>query len=301
MSAWLAASVAFKLCIYLAVAAAIGGCFTVILAGACRPRPSEWSMPGFRGTLALCVVGLLASSTYFFVRVGDFSGSGLAGMFDPLVARINWESPVGEALRFRLLGFTLLIAVMATYRLLPLGWMTWQYWLAAFVYLAAAFMLAVTFSFTGHSVELGIAGTVAITVHVMAALWWAGALYPLWRATDSLEPIALQNLLHQFGVIAAGSLFLMVLAGGVLLYLLLIAPVESVSPVYAVTITAKLLLVAGLFLIAALHKWRAVPRLLAPAGRVSFRRSLFLEVVLMFAVLVLTATFSTVLGPYHSA
>ncbi len=298
MSVWVIASIAFKLCVYLAVALAIGGVSCLVLTAAGISRDDVARVPGYRGTVAGCLVGLLASSAYFFVRVGDFAGSGIAGIFDPPLVLILWESPVGHALQYRLFGFTLLIGLLLTYPLMPSDWRVWQWCVLTVLYLAAIASLAVTFSLTGHSAELGPLASVAVTLHVLIALWWAGALYPLCRATSTLDKCTLQKVLHRFGIIAGGLLLLMVLAGGTLFYILLFIPDEAVSPGYAVAITVKLALVALLFSIAASHKWRTVPRLLLEGGLVSFRRSLRWEMAAMLAVLAVTAMFSTVIGPF---
>lgn len=298
MSTWVIASIALKLCVYLAVALAIGGVSCMALTGAEVSRDDAAVVPGYRGAVAGCLFGVLASTAYFFVRVGDFAGSGAAGIFDPVFVQILWESPVGNALQYRLFGFSLLIGMLFTCPLVPSIWRVWHWCLLSVLYLIATASLAVTFSLTGHSAELGAVASVAVIVHVLIALWWAGALYPLWRATFALDKSALQRVLHRFGIIAGVLLLLMVLGGGTLLYVLLFIPTESVSAGYAAAIIGKLALVALLFCIAAVHKWRSVPRLLLEGGLVNFRRSLCWEMAVMLTVLAVTAILSTVIGPF---
>jgi putative copper resistance protein D len=158
-------------------------------------------------------------------------------------------------------------------------------------------ILASTFSFVGHSTELGVEGSIAVTMHVAVALWWAGSLYPLWRATQSLQPESLQMALYRFGHIASGLLVGMILGGAVLLYLLVIAPDGEVSTVYATAVFVKLTIVTILFGIAAMHKWRSVPHLLQQGRIAAFQRSLGLEITLMLLVLALTSVLSSAIGP----
>lgn len=300
MSGWVVASVAVKLCIYLAVAAGIGGGFALGLIASRGQLPRGARIPGAIGTVAVCALGIAASTAYFFLRVGDFAETGLAGMFDPLFVQILWESPVGTALQERLLGFALLLLALAAF--LGLAGRPGSRALAAIalLYVCAAAIIARTFNFTGHSTDLGLPGSLAITAHVLAALWWAGALYPLWRATSRLDLTPLQLVLHRFGVLAGGLVSVVLIAGVVLLLLLLRSRAGDISLYYAVIFVAKLALVVGLLLIAALHKWRSVPRLPLPGGLAAFRRSLRVEIVVVFAILVATAVLSTALGPFHN-
>lgn len=301
MIPWVVASVALKLSVCLATAAATGGIFTVaLIAGEARRSGTGGHLPGHHGTLLLCVAGLFLSGGYFFVRVGDFAGGGIAGMLDPALTQILWESPVGSGLRYRLAGFTLAIALLVAVSRGRLPETLWPRCALIACYAVTVGLLALAFSVGGHSAEHGLTGRSAITIHVLMALWWAGSLYPLWRATGSLDPVDLQRVLHRFGAVASGLLLLLVLAGGALLYVLVFAPAARVSCAYATAIISKLALVGLLFCIAALHRWRSVPRVLTEGGRYGFRRSLALEFGLMLAVLSLTAFLTTAIGPYAS-
>ncbi len=297
MTPWLLAGIALKLSVYLATAAAIGGSFALFLVAGAGKHVANEAVPGRRGIFSLCILGMFVSGAYFFVRVGEFAGMGWAGAFDPPLMQILWESPVGNVLQHQLAGFTLTTIVLAA---CPRGRLPdgrWQRPVLGLCYMAALTLLALAFSLQGHSTEHGLIGGAAVTVHVLMALWWAGALYPLWRASDSLDNTALQRVLHRFGLVATGPLLLMVLAGGALLYTLMFAPSGVIESAYAAAVIAKLSLVALLFAIAALHKWRTVPLLMEAGGRARFRRSLSLELILMFAVLALTAVFTTAVGP----
>jgi len=301
MTGWVVASVALKLCVYLAAAAGIGGGSALALLavrGGLTPRSR---LPGAKGIFSVCLLGIPACAAFFFTRVGEFAEAGPAGMFDPVFVRILWESPVGAALQGRILGFTLLLSAL----MLLLVRREFRKDSALTGTLLLLFFAAVitsrTFHFTGHSAELGLPGNLAITAHVLATLCWAGALYPLWRATGRLDIKPLQEVLHRFGVLAAGLVSIVLIAGIVLLLLMFLSRTGDISLYYALVFASKLALVVALLLIAALHKWRAVPRLPLPGGLAAFRRSLGLEIAVAFAILVATAVLSTALGPFHGA
>ncbi len=298
MTPWLVASVVLKFCIYLGVAAGIGG--SIVAALAIR-RQGEWPgtlPPGYVGVIAACGTGVAVSLAYFFVRVGAFSASGFSGMFDPPIVEMLWQSPVGEALRLRVVGFLALAAVIIAYPIISVSPGFASTCFLAIAYIGGAVALTYSFGATGHTTDLETYGRVALSVHLGGAMWWAGGLYPLWCAARSLEPIAMQRYMHRFGRVAGALLAAMLAGGGLLLYLLLLAPEDKVSPAYAISMGLKLSFVIALLFIAARHKWRSVPRLLESGGVARFQRSLRIEVMLVMALLVLTAVFSTAFGPY---
>ena len=54
------------------------------------------------------VLGFIAVILHFFIQVGDFSETGLSGMFDTDMVSFLWHSPVGDSVLWRLLAFTVL-------------------------------------------------------------------------------------------------------------------------------------------------------------------------------------------------
>ncbi len=301
MTGWAVAGVIAKFCLYLAGAAGIGGIFTLLLIRTCQGSTPGEAAPGTRGVLAGCCLGLVTAVVYFLVRVGEFAASGLSGMTDPVFIEILWQSPEGSALVGKAAGFVALILALALSFRAAIQPGSRRLYAAIVLYIGGAAAIAYTFSFTGHSANLGSLGSAAIALHVLAALWWAGALYPLWKATGRLAAGPLQVVLHRFGQIAAGVVLMVVVAGGTLLYLLIGSRIGEVTLGYALGLGAKLSLVVLLFLLAAYHKWVAVPRLSRPGGTARFQRSLIAEVATALAILAATAILSTALGPFHGA
>jgi putative copper resistance protein D len=92
---------------------------------------------------------------------------------------------------------------------------------------------------------------------------------------------------------------LLVAAGAALLSQLL----DSVSGLWnsdhGRMLSVKILLVSGLLGCAALNKWHLVPQLLkhAPRAAAKLRRSIAVEILLATAILVITAAFTSLLGP----
>lgn len=301
MTAWVAASVALKVLIYLAAAAGIGGGFSLLLIANRGQLHDRERLPGARGVKTACALGVPAAIGYFLVRVGDFAAEGIAGMVDPLYVQLLWESPVGSTLQVRLIGIALLLVALAGPP--PQRGRPGATRLAcrALCYAVGALMTAASFNLTGHSAELGTAGSLLVTAHVAAALCWAGALYPLWFATSSLDVGRLQQVLHRFGVLAAGLVAVVLLAGSMLLFVILSSQAADMAGYYIAAMAFKMALVITLLLIAAHHKWRSVPRLERPGGLDAFRRSLRLECAVVLVIVMATAVLSTVLGPFHSA
>lgn len=300
MSAWAAAAVGAKLAVYLCTGAGVGGNFALALMAWSNTASPARRLPGARGGIAFCALGLLVSTCYFLIRVGEFAEAGLAGMVDPLYLQILWDSPVGSALQGRLAGFLLLLASMIALAVPARRTVARLRSVMLLTALCGALLTVLTFNMSGHSASLGWLARLAITAHVLAALAWAGSLYALLQATRTLRAAALQDLLRHYGVLAGVLVAVALIAGGILLVLLYRSSSADVSLTYIAVLSAKLVLVAGLLLIAAHHKWRAVPRLTRPGGVAAFRQTLWLEIGLVAGILALTAILSTAMGPFHA-
>lgn len=298
---WAVGTVVFKACLYLCTAAGIGAFLVHWLMRVTESTPTLRWLPGAGGAITISTFGLFVSVCYFFIRVGEYAESGLSGMLDPVFGQILWDSPVGRALQVRLAAFSLLpIGLVALSMLVPRRHpLLWS--IALLLGLSGSVIAAASFSLTGHSANHGLLANVAITLHALTALAWAGSLYPLMCATGRLTPPVLQRVLRRYSMLAGWFVALLFTAGIGLLVMFYQSSAGEVSCAYIGVLAVKLLLVAGLLLVAAHHKWRAVHRITHPDGIVSFRRSLGLEIVLASLILCVTAVLSTLLGPVHAS
>lgn len=291
-NSWALALVLGKWLLYLSQAAAVGGIGTALWIGwrdAAAGRQSAHRATS--GPLVVaCLLGLALSAGYFLLQVGAFADAGLAGLLDRDMIVLLWQTPVGTATAARTAGIAVLLLALITGRV-------HQRLVATGCYLVGLAATGLSFSLVGHSVEAGTGTRVLASLHGVAALWWAGSLYPLWQACRHQPPLQLHAIMHGFGQQASAVVLVLVVAG-VLLILNLVGSVSALLTTgYGLSLCFKLVMVTALLLLAARHKWRLVPILASQASVATLRRSIALEALIAAAILLTTALLSTVLGP----
>jgi copper transport protein len=143
-----------------------------------------------------------------------------------------------------------------------------------------------SFPLTGHaaSTRLGVLGPVALSVHVLAAGFWAGSLFALFAGPSAVSLRRFSRL----GIVAVASL---VLGGVTFAVMQLHSLAEVTGSEYGRLIVGKATLLAGLLVLASLNRYRFLPKLEhgdAAASR-RLRASIAGEIVLMACVMTLTA------------
>ncbi|MGQ0571380.1 MAG: copper resistance CopC/CopD family protein [Armatimonadota bacterium] len=152
---------------------------------------------------------------------------------------------------------------------------------------------------TSHGLSVGLGGVLIGLVHLIAASIWVGGLaffgaiyLPVVRtvAPDAARPAALR--FSRLALIAVGAL---ILTGFAQSWLYVGAPSALPQSAYGRTLLGKLILLAPLLLIAAVNRWRVLPRLTASrgAGRtltalVRLETALGLTVALLAAAVAIT-------------
>jgi putative copper resistance protein D len=162
-------------------------------------------------------------------------------------------------------------------------------------------LAAVSFAMTGHVHALPehILPTVLLMLHLLCAAFWLGALVPLYQIAGDGDLARCGALAARFGNIAAWLVAALLAAGAALLCQLL----DSVSSLwnsdYGRMVLIKILLVCGLLGCAALNKWRLAPGLLdsSPRAAAKLRVSIGVEMLLAAGILIVTAAFTSLLGP----
>ena len=126
---------------------------------------------------------------------------------------------------------------------------------------------------------------------------WIGALYPLLTISRTEQVADLKVSLERFSKHAVVIVSLLLLSGLALMLSLIHSAADLFTTAYGVALILKILLVIGLVAIAAVNKYIIVPRLLLQTDTAQFQRSVRLEIVVAILLLLLTAYFSTALGP----
>ncbi|MBS3800021.1 MAG: CopD family protein [Thioalkalivibrio sp.] len=227
------------------------------------------------------------------LQAGYLGGGTIASAIDPVLLGIVFEGAPGTRLILAVIGLLLVQAILLYARRLP--------WLGHGLSLAGVGLVMLAFVQVGHTVNdprILLAGL--LTLHLLAAAFWIGSLWPLYRlAGHPPEGGDAARILARFGQVAAFGVGLLILAGVILAVLLL----DGITPLFATGygqfLIGKILIVALLLLLAAANKWRLVPafeRGEATAPR-RLRRSIALEMVLVGGILLVTAVLTSVTSP----
>lgn len=242
-----------------------------------------------RAALMLAVAGVAATALAIPVRVGYLNGGGIAGMFDPFLLEILALSPVGLSVLLRGLGLVLII------------WAVWRHRSIAWLGGAGAALVLASLAVTGHAGAYdALIGRGLITVHLVGAAYWLGALWPLLLIVRSGDRARAGAVLERFGMIAMFLVGALVLAG-VALAVLLLGSLEALwQTPYGITLMIKLALVAMLLLLAALNRFRLVPRLVAGerSAAAALWGSMTAEIILALLILLATAVLTTYFSPF---
>lgn len=308
MNVWELASILSKFLIYAGMLSAIGGGLMVM---SCRQQPALVTLIARHYLMPALLTGLLATCLFFLVQIGSVNQRGLSGMFDPLIGSILVETEIGSALRWRLGGFmlALICLVAVNWPGYPLRHNGVQRVCVALAVLAAA-CLMVSVAVQGHSSAVSWLAQTLVGLHVLAIGAWAGALVPLSLMVHhsralQVEPLYVADQLRQFGTYAAGMLLVMVASGLSLFWLLTDGFATLFSTLYGQLFLVKVLTVAAMMALGALHKFRWVPRVRhaaesTPDDETALKvlgRSIRVETVLAVVVLMITASMTTITGP----
>ncbi|MCY3829183.1 MAG: CopD family protein [Rhodospirillaceae bacterium] len=237
---------------------------------------------------ALALLALAAAGFGFLLRGAAMTGDA-SGMTDPEMLGLLWRNPPGT--RLLLLGSGLLL-VLAGLRIAGPG-----LWIAG----AGGLLALWSFALIGHVPDAGPLWLQALLVlHLAAAAFWIGSLSPLHRLAALPEKLsAAAGLGHRFGRIAAVTVPVLIAAGIVMAWRLLGDLAAMTTTGYGLTLLAKIAGVTILLGAAALNKLRFVPAMRRgePAAAARLRRSIAVEWLAVCAILLVTATLTTMQHP----
>ena len=279
---WAIAAIIAKAVGYGAALLAMGGPLFVLVF---RSSSNDVRQLARKVAVIAALIGLAVLALRFGIRAARISGMGLSGAVDPMMLGFVWDSPLGAAAIWRGAGELLVVALL----------------IRGIVGLSAgligALLIAVSYTFVGHS--LGDPRWLLaslLTLHLLAAAFWIGALLPLRHAVGQPEGA---RLLHRFGNVASLTVALLVVVGLIFAWLMTGSFSNLLSTAYGKTLLAKLGVVSGLMALAALNKWRFVPALASgtPAAVPHLRHSIQIEAIAVLLILMATATLTSITTP----
>ncbi len=235
------------------------------------------------------IVATLASLIRMLLLTGAMTGE-LSAMFDREMAAMILGAGEGLSAALRVAGLALAALALARNP-------RWQ-----IPALLGAALAAVSFAGVGHTRALRphAVATALSCVHLIGVAFWLGALLPLLMGLHG-SARQVGRLAKRFGDWALALVAALIGAGFCLLWMLSRGPADFWGSGYARMLIAKLILVAALLTAAAINKLRLTPRLMdGDAGAVgSLRVSIRSELALGLLILVITASFTSLLGPPH--
>ncbi len=272
---WVIAAGITKCALYLGVITAAGTAFATMVFRLTQTR-------GF--CLAFAGLGIFAALLGFALQGAQLTGD-ISGMTDLDMLGLLWGTEVGTALVFCIGGLGVLFFGLW---IGPLG-----LWLAVM----GAVVAILSFVQVGHISQIdSLLLDAALALHLSAVALWVGVLTPLSRLTASPQdwPEA-AALGRRFGRVAAVTVPLLIVLGGVMGYALVGSIAALVGTSYGIALLIKVGLVAGLLGLAAANKLRFVPGLEAQDHRAAkyLVWSIRAEWVLFIAVLAVTAALTS--------
>lgn len=280
-------NLAAKVLAYAACLAAVGTlAFLDAFAGALR----QAEVAALSRHLAwLLFIGAAVSIAGMYATVALLSGGGFAGGLDWELWVLLSETARGDAVWVRLLGLAVLLAGLAVARLRRV------------CAVIGGLAVAASFGFIGHVQDDPHSYSLhaLLMLHLLAAAFWIGSLWPLLRLADAPDPQRVAGVMEHFGRRAVWVVAALLAAGVVLAALLLDSVAAVLATGYGRLLLVKLALVAVLLCFAALNKWRLVPAMLAgaPDAGLRLRRSTATEILLVGCVFVATGLLTSAFSP----
>ncbi|PIB24552.1 copper-binding protein [Amylibacter kogurei] len=237
-------------------------------------------------TVLLTALALVASLLGFMLRGAALTGSA-DGMTDPEMLGLLWQTPVGDALLYRLAGGALIIVGS----LMP----RFGQWVA----LAGSVLLLWSFAKVGHVADIGpFYMRLLLLLHLLGVAFWIGVLPPLHRLSQTPDLLSqAAKLGHQFGQAAIIIVPALLFAGLGMGWLLTGTLSALIGTGYGQALMVKIALVVVVLMLAAANKLRFVPAIQAGDANAArhLARSIQIETAVILAVLAATATITSVL------
>jgi len=215
---------------------------------------------------------LLLTIGHYFMEAARMSGD-FAGVFDPSMQKLVWDSPARDAFILRVAGLLLLLNARSA--------------------IVGAGLVIFAFTRIGHTATHSPRWVLAalLCFHLGVVAFWFGALVRLYRATSS----RLVERFSKFALWLVPGLFV----AGVALAALLLPDVTALWSDYGRMLLLKVLGFVVLMALASVNKWRLSPGLARgdTHAAATFRKSVAAEYVLIVGVLAVSAWLTTFYSP----
>lgn len=285
-NAWDVGTIIVKAVVYAATLGAAGGLFFLHY---CRSQIPNLTRRNSRRLVAILILIAIGSSLARIPLLSASMSGQAAGMLDPSLAMMIWQSGEGRASAVRIVGLILAaFAVLSSRR-------------PDAIPILGAGIAATSFAWTGHvhALRPDWLPIVLMGAHLVGIAFWVGALPPLLMVTRDPDRAAMAASVRQFGRLAVIVVAVVVAAGVVLLWMLTGNVSELWTSAYGRALSVKIGLVALLLAVAAFNKLILTPRLSVddPQAVSAFRRTLVIEMIAAAAILLGTATLTTLMEP----
>ena len=286
---WLYATWLIKVFLYFGSIFVIGGAFCYFLLG----RYIDINRTILKYITLGAGLGSFSSVFGFFILIGSFANIGLSGMWDINYINILINTATGHIYIIRAVSFLALLLFM----LFKLNRGTTQVSkIEGTIFVILLMPIIISFSQLGHITQLTLFAQFLLSIHVLVMSLWMGSLYPLWKTSQLLNGIPLEERMHLFGRIAAFIVGILVLSG-LSVALLLIKDIETLFHTnYGQGFMIKILFVLSILVLAAFNKWYFTPRLQEPKFAKKLGYAILFEMLLGLSVLLTTGYITTVVG-----
>ncbi len=286
---WLYATWLIKVFLYFGSIFVIGGVFCYFLLG----RYIDINRTILKYITLGAGLGSFSSVFGFFILIGSFANIGLSGMWDINYINILINTATGHIYIIRAVSFLALLLFM----LFKLNRGTTQVSkIEGTIFVILLMPIIISFSQLGHITQLTLFAQFLLSIHVLVMSLWMGSLYPLWKTSQLLNGIPLEERMHLFGRIAAFIVGILVLSG-LSVALLLIKDIETLFYTsYGQGFMIKILFVLSILVLAAFNKWYFTPRLQEPKFAKKLGYAILFEMLLGLSVLLTTGYITTVVG-----
>ena len=239
---------------------------------------------------AAAVVALIVTVVHYVLTPARMAGS-FGSTFDPSLEALLLQSSSGPGNIARVVGLALLaLSLDRATKLNTIG-----------AGIGAALALA-SFAFGGHTSihPLWFVLGPLLLVHLAAAAFWFGALWPLYAVAGEGSPQFSGVLLDQFTRLAIRIVPLVLLAG-VGMSVVFVRSVAKLGTPYGAMLIAKTVGFGACMALAGLNRRRFAPAVGAGDERAmrSFRRTVAAEWALIVVILVTTAVMTSLYAPEH--
>ena len=286
---WLYATWLIKVFLYFGSIFVIGGAFCYFLLG----RYIDINRTILKYITLGAGLGSFSSVFGFFILIGSFANIGLSGMWDINYINILINTATGDIYIIRAVSFLALLLFM----LFKLNRGTTQVSkIEGTIFVILLMPIIISFSQLGHITQLTLFAQFLLSIHVLVMSLWMGSLYPLWKTSQLLNGIPLEERMHLFGRIAAFIVGILVVSG-LSVALLLIKDIETLFHTsYGQGFMIKILFVLSILVLAAFNKWYFTPRLQEPKFAKKLGYAILFEMLLGLSVLLTTGYITTVVG-----